>query len=84
MLLVLRRKGHKKNDLFEPEFENGSRELFLIRTCFFDSATIRKGVFYVNEISTQPIVAGWDMIPVAQIRIAKITSKDLQWRCRFR
>jgi hypothetical protein len=39
---------------------------FLIRTCFFDSATIRKGVFYVNEISTQPIVAGWDMIPVAR------------------
>jgi hypothetical protein len=38
----------------------------LIRTCFSDSATIRKGVLYVKEILTQPVVAGWDMIPVAR------------------
>jgi hypothetical protein len=38
----------------------------LIRTCFSDGATIRKGVLYVKEILTQPVVVGWDMIPVAR------------------
>jgi len=39
---------------------------FLLRTCFSDGATVRKGVLYVKDILTQPVVAGWDMIPVAR------------------
>jgi hypothetical protein len=39
---------------------------FFIRTCFSDGTTVWKGVLYVKEILTQPVVAGWNMIPVAR------------------
>jgi hypothetical protein len=32
---------------------------------------IRKGFLYVKEILSQPVVAGWDLIPVARIEWRK-------------
>jgi hypothetical protein len=37
---------------------------------------LRKGVLHVKEILSQPIVSGWDLIPVASSRLRTSTNAD--------